>query len=82
MESFLRIDTNTPFQNCKDSLIAGKDSSGVFFGNGNQFNSYQNHSAQFDTGTLLTGSSMLSNEVTHYTLIVYWIIDVEFIWNK
>ena len=70
MESFLRISTNTPFQNCKDSLFAEKDSSGAFFGNCNQFNSYQNHSAQFDTGTLSTGSSMLSNEVIHYNLNV------------
>ena len=50
MESFLSLGTNPPFQNCKDSLIGGKDNSWAFFGNSNQLNSYQTIPGQSESG--------------------------------
>ena len=61
MESFLSLETNKSFQNCKDSLIAGKDNSWAFFRNTNQLTSYQNLSSHVErtktsSGRVLTHS--------------------------
>ena len=76
MESFLRLGTSPPFQNCKDSLIAGKNNSRSFLSNSNQSNSYQTHTGLFDTGMLSTGSTKLSNEVLYYNLYFDLIINI------